>query len=292
MDPTVCGAPCRLLRTLAAGLLALLAAARLAAAQTPEPVMGACDLQLLHQNERRAAWRAVNIDRLPGDVQVALPDADDPALAAALAAGNLHEALTRVTTRSVLAMTAALRDTGTPAAKSASAEAARIAFFANVDTVLWLLDTLARKPEERKRIVAELRVSRFNPEVRGDFEQSTFLFGSLVRLDTMALGRSAFAALCWSAGSVTMVLRLLQLDLLRETQRKFKLTAVMVSHDVPQVFAISDQVAYMHAGRIAFHGPAAEVAAAKNENFQTFLAGKASGEEERPLSQVIATPGR
>src|SRR5271163_2132453 len=81
-------------------------------------------------------------------------------------------------------------------------------------------------------------------------------------------------------------------DLVRETQRKFKLTAVVVSHDVPQVFEISDRVAYMHAGRIALNGPAAEVTESKDENFQKFLAGKASGEEERPLSQVIATPGR
>jgi phospholipid/cholesterol/gamma-HCH transport system ATP-binding protein len=81
-------------------------------------------------------------------------------------------------------------------------------------------------------------------------------------------------------------------DLVRETQRKFGLTAVMVSHDVPQVFMISDRVAYMHAGRIELNAPAEEISAAKNESFQQFLAGKASGEEERPLSQVIATPGR
>jgi phospholipid/cholesterol/gamma-HCH transport system ATP-binding protein len=81
-------------------------------------------------------------------------------------------------------------------------------------------------------------------------------------------------------------------ELVRETQRNFKLTTVMVSHDVPQVFAISDRVAYMHAGRIALNGPAAEVVESKDENFQKFLAGKASGEEERPLSQIIATPGR
>jgi phospholipid/cholesterol/gamma-HCH transport system ATP-binding protein len=80
--------------------------------------------------------------------------------------------------------------------------------------------------------------------------------------------------------------------LVRETQRKFSLTAVMVSHDVPQVFEFSDRVAYMHAGKIALNGPVPEIVEAENESFQQFLAGKASGEEERPLSQVIATPGR
>jgi phospholipid/cholesterol/gamma-HCH transport system ATP-binding protein len=81
-------------------------------------------------------------------------------------------------------------------------------------------------------------------------------------------------------------------ELVRETQRKFDLTAVMVSHDVPQVFEFSDRVAYMHSGKIALIGSVLEVMAADNQNFQQFLAGRASGEVERPLSQVIATPGR
>ncbi len=66
----------------------------------------------------------------------------------------------------------------------------------------------------------------------------------------------------------------------------------MVSHDVPQVFDVSDRIAYMHLGKVELTGTVAEVMSAPNENFQQFLAGKAAGEEERPLSQVIATPGR
>ncbi|HZP46325.1 MAG TPA: ATP-binding cassette domain-containing protein [Candidatus Binataceae bacterium] len=81
-------------------------------------------------------------------------------------------------------------------------------------------------------------------------------------------------------------------ELIRATQQKFKLSVVMVSHDVPQVFQISDRVAYMHAGKIALFGSVAEVTAADHHDFQQFLAGKAAGEDERPLSQVIATPGR
>jgi phospholipid/cholesterol/gamma-HCH transport system ATP-binding protein len=81
-------------------------------------------------------------------------------------------------------------------------------------------------------------------------------------------------------------------DLVRETQQKFALTVVMVSHDVPQVFEVSDRIAYMHGGKVELSGTVAEVTGASNENFQHFLAGKAAGEDERPLSQVIATPGR
>jgi len=81
-------------------------------------------------------------------------------------------------------------------------------------------------------------------------------------------------------------------ELVRTTQQKFGLTAVMVSHDVPQVFEVSDRIAYMHGGKVELSGSVAEVTATSNENFQQFLAGKAAGEEERPLSQVVATPGR
>jgi phospholipid/cholesterol/gamma-HCH transport system ATP-binding protein len=81
-------------------------------------------------------------------------------------------------------------------------------------------------------------------------------------------------------------------ELVRATQKKFGLTAVMVSHDVPQVFQVSDRVAYMHGGKVELNGTVAEVTAARNENFQSFLAGRAAGEDERPLSQSVATPGR
>jgi phospholipid/cholesterol/gamma-HCH transport system ATP-binding protein len=81
-------------------------------------------------------------------------------------------------------------------------------------------------------------------------------------------------------------------ELVRETQQKFGLTAVMVSHDVPVVFEVSDRVAYMHGGKVELNGTVAEVTAAGNENFARFLAGRASGEEERPLSQLVARPGR
>src|SRR5580704_6619888 len=43
-------------------------------------------------------------------------------------------------------------------------------------------------------------------------------------------------------------------ELVRRTQQQSGLTAIMVSHDVPQVFEISDRIAYMHAGKIALSG--------------------------------------
>jgi len=68
-------------------------------------------------------------------------------------------------------------------------------------------------------------------------------------------------------------------ELIRRTQKNFELTAVMVSHDVPAVFEVSDRVAFLHQGKTHLNGTVAEVMAANDEVFKRFLAGKASGEE-------------
>ena len=68
-------------------------------------------------------------------------------------------------------------------------------------------------------------------------------------------------------------------ELIRETQKNFELTVVMVSHDVPAVFEVSDRIAFLHQGKTRLNGTVAEVMAANDEVFKRFLAGKASGEE-------------
>jgi phospholipid/cholesterol/gamma-HCH transport system ATP-binding protein len=68
-------------------------------------------------------------------------------------------------------------------------------------------------------------------------------------------------------------------ELIRQTQKNFELTVVMVSHDVPAVFAVSDRIAFLHQGKTRLNGTVAEVTAANDEVFKRFLAGKASGEE-------------
>ncbi len=80
-------------------------------------------------------------------------------------------------------------------------------------------------------------------------------------------------------------------ELVRHTQQNFGLTVVMVSHDVPQVFKYSDQVAYMNDGRIELAGPVSYVMSSDNENFKRFLAGKTSGEDEQLPSESAAASG-
>ena len=68
-------------------------------------------------------------------------------------------------------------------------------------------------------------------------------------------------------------------ELIRRTQKNFGLSAVMVSHDVPAVFEVSDRVAFLHDGRTRLNGTVAEVMAADDDVFKRFLAGKTSSEE-------------
>ena len=72
-------------------------------------------------------------------------------------------------------------------------------------------------------------------------------------------------------------------DLIRQTQKNFELTAVMVSHDVPAVFEVSDRVAFLNHGKTHLNGTVAEVMAADDDVFKRFLAGKASGAENEAL---------
>jgi phospholipid/cholesterol/gamma-HCH transport system ATP-binding protein len=67
--------------------------------------------------------------------------------------------------------------------------------------------------------------------------------------------------------------------LVRQTQQRFALSAVLVSHDVPGVFDISDRVAFMHAGTVRLSGTVAAVHAAKDPAFERFLQGDAAADE-------------
>jgi phospholipid/cholesterol/gamma-HCH transport system ATP-binding protein len=77
-------------------------------------------------------------------------------------------------------------------------------------------------------------------------------------------------------------------SLIRSTHEKFGLTVVMVSHDVPQVFEISDRVAFMHQGKMWLDGTVAEVMEKHDPTFEQFLAGSASDEDAQPAGALAA----
>ncbi len=60
-------------------------------------------------------------------------------------------------------------------------------------------------------------------------------------------------------------------DLITQMQRTFGFTAVMVSHEIPEIFAISDYVAMLKQGRIAAMAPAAEFQRLPDPEIQEFI---------------------
>jgi phospholipid/cholesterol/gamma-HCH transport system ATP-binding protein len=81
-------------------------------------------------------------------------------------------------------------------------------------------------------------------------------------------------------------------QLVQRTQQNFGLTVVMVSHDVPQVFQVSDQIAFMHRGRIELVGSVSEVLSSDNQQFKQFLAGAAPDADEQLPSRMASGSGR
>jgi len=62
--------------------------------------------------------------------------------------------------------------------------------------------------------------------------------------------------------------------LILELHRRLRFTAVMVSHEIPEIFQIADSVAMLHEGRIVEVGPAAAIQASPNPIVQRFIRGE------------------
>lgn len=60
-------------------------------------------------------------------------------------------------------------------------------------------------------------------------------------------------------------------DMIRSYRQRFGFTVLMVSHDVPEVFGISDNVAWLDGGKIRFWGSPAELLANTPEALKPFL---------------------
>jgi phospholipid/cholesterol/gamma-HCH transport system ATP-binding protein len=62
--------------------------------------------------------------------------------------------------------------------------------------------------------------------------------------------------------------------LILDLHRKFRFTAVMVSHEIPEIFEIADRVAMLHEGVIVEVGPPEAVRASANPIVQQFIRGE------------------
>ena len=61
--------------------------------------------------------------------------------------------------------------------------------------------------------------------------------------------------------------------LILDLHRRFRFTAVVVSHEIPEIFEIADTVAMLHEGRIIEVGPPAAMQASNNPVVQRFIRG-------------------
>ena len=62
--------------------------------------------------------------------------------------------------------------------------------------------------------------------------------------------------------------------LIQTLHRQHRFTAVMVSHEIPEIFEIADMVAMLHDGRIVESGPPGAIQASENPVVRKFIRGK------------------
>jgi len=66
-------------------------------------------------------------------------------------------------------------------------------------------------------------------------------------------------------------------ELIMETQKKFGFTAVIVSHDIPDIFDVADNVAMLYHGRILQFGKPAEIRESDDPVVRQFISGSLEG---------------
>ncbi len=62
--------------------------------------------------------------------------------------------------------------------------------------------------------------------------------------------------------------------LIRRLQRRFGVTSIVVTHDMKNAFHVADHIAYLHEGRIYFHGTPTELQQSSDSVLQDFLLGR------------------
>src|SRR6059058_3860752 len=67
--------------------------------------------------------------------------------------------------------------------------------------------------------------------------------------------------------------------LILDLHRRFRFTAVVVSHEIPEIFEIADTVAMLHEGRIVEVGPPGAIQASANRIVRQFIRGEPEGAE-------------
>jgi len=66
-------------------------------------------------------------------------------------------------------------------------------------------------------------------------------------------------------------------ETIKNIQHKLKVTCLVISHDLPSVFAIADEIALLFEGTIIEYGPVPKVRQSPNPIVQQFLQGSDVG---------------
>src|SRR5881296_4749835 len=66
--------------------------------------------------------------------------------------------------------------------------------------------------------------------------------------------------------------------LIRRLQQRFGMTSIVVTHDMKSAFDVADRIAYLHEGRIYFHGTSVELQQSSDPLIQDFLLGRSDGQ--------------
>jgi phospholipid/cholesterol/gamma-HCH transport system ATP-binding protein len=65
--------------------------------------------------------------------------------------------------------------------------------------------------------------------------------------------------------------------LIRRLQERLGVTSIVVTHDMKNAFHVADRIAYLHEGRIYFHGTAEDLRQSNDQLIQDFLVGRSEG---------------
>lgn len=65
--------------------------------------------------------------------------------------------------------------------------------------------------------------------------------------------------------------------LIRRLQTHFGITSLVVTHDMKSAFDVADRIAYLHEGRVYFHGTPSELQKSPDRLIQNFLLGRSEG---------------
>jgi len=66
-------------------------------------------------------------------------------------------------------------------------------------------------------------------------------------------------------------------DLIKESKSRWGFTGVVISHELPEVFQVSDTVVMLLGGKVVFEGSPAELESSDNQAVQQFLHGRIDG---------------